>query len=149
MRTRPILFNGEMVRAILDGRKTQTRRVIREQPPLIPMDDRAIATLIPQCPYQGDRLWGEDSFDDRTRWSPSIFMPRWASRLLLDVLGIRVERVQDIDEYDAVSEGVSIGEGQNSTIDTFRELWDSINAQRGFGWDKNPWVWVVDFKRVV
>jgi hypothetical protein len=102
------------------------------------------------------------------RCAPSIHMPRWASRLTLEVTKIRVERVQKISEEDAISEGVGAGFQTNGgwpdyqhinkhgicelTQDTpelsFSTLWDSINAKRGFGWDKNPWVWVLEFKQV-
>ncbi len=250
---RPILFSGSMVQAILDGRKTQTRRVVKPQPPA---DAEGVgpnsyegpegpswfwwkggtqywpATLDGArpitCPYgvPGDRLWVRETFfqpvattqmpggehesyrtgsasdiryaadgaeeewvdlDDRgvptygSRWRgkrPSIHMPRWASRITLEVVSVRVERVQEIDDGDAIFEGVDsrqvdlgdrvgrrwVAPGVEMTNcmgdvatdvawymsarDAFRELWDSINAKRGYGWDANPWVWVVEFKRV-
>lgn len=92
----------------------------------------------------------------RPSWNPSIFMPRWASRITLEVTGVRAERVQDITEEDAKAEGVILHGGWNAN-DTeyainyrggFSRLWDSINAKRGYGWDKNPWVWVIEFKRL-
>jgi len=207
MKERPILFNAEMVRAVLDGRKTQTRRVMKPQP-----DDDAritigeigtslgvayignersggIATRVP-CPYgqPGDRLWVRErhSFNDsmksaspgcwlvdveysdgteqnilaeikkpkltrergETGWRPSIFMPRWASRITLEITGIRVERVQDISEEDVHAEGCDImTTGQAHAQAWFHKLWDSINAKRGYGWNDNPWVWVNEFKR--
>lgn len=102
------------------------------------------------------------------RWRPSIFMPRTAARLFLKVTNIRVERLQDINEEDAIVEGTSperaleIGgeqftptfydpDGQNvrpNYKDAFSELWSNINAKRGYGWDTNPWVWVIEFERV-
>ena len=90
-------------------------------------------------------------------------MPRWASRLTLEVTGVRVERVQDISEVDAEAEGIECfdpdrdasicripgGEWEYDTArNAFRDLWDSINGARGYGWDANPWVWIVEFKRV-
>lgn len=207
MKERPILFSGPMVREILEGRKTQTRRVIRNVPygdhfgkPLIDwplsgiyeevgkfwletqtdVDDSSRTEI--KCPYgqPGDRLWvretwrqGESSFgkipancyyradeyaQDGEGWRPSIFMPRWASRIALEITKVRVERVQDIQRTDAIAEGIdpwpemkNDGDGQpvqTDSVKEFRRLWDSINAKRGFGWDKNPWVWVVEFKRV-
>ncbi len=125
-----------------------------------------------------------DDGDDRTRWSPCIFMPRWASRITLEVTGLRVERVQDITEKDAIAEGIQsdddyrdsspadfpcprceghavheafgadygITEVDCDMCDTaqkrFGILWDSINAKRGYSWESNPHVWVVEFKRI-
>lgn len=99
------------------------------------------------------------SFAGTARWRPSIHMPRWASRLTLEVIRVRVERVRDISEADAKAEGVQPIPGhryapfgskefrQLNHRDYFRAKWDCINAKRGFGWDTNPWVWVVEFKR--
>ena len=84
-----------------------------------------------------------------TRWRPSIHMPRWASRITLEVTGVRVERVQDITPEDAEAEGIEpyapIYAPSASAIDAFSELWDSLNAK--YGWDVNPWVWVVEFRQ--
>jgi hypothetical protein len=90
--------------------------------------------------------------------TPSIFMPRWASRILLEVTAVRVECVQDINEEDAIAEGLSDEYIRKefppaecfrkpTAREAFRTLWDSINAKRGYGWDVNPWVWVIEFKR--
>jgi hypothetical protein len=86
---------------------------------------------------------------------PSIHMPRWASRISLEVTGVRVERLQDISEDDAYAEGAFAGayeydngEGTETARESFQCLWDSLNAARGYGWDANPWVWVVEFRRV-
>ena len=223
MKEHPILFSGEMVRAILEGRKTQTRRPMAPQPPEghwwaeTEAEQRLAAEYYPSthgrgCPYgiPGDHLWvretfileetdevptdgrpyremeepGEfgqllvphyratesephivpldlsDSYDDRTRWHPSIHMPKWASRITLEVTGVRVERVQDINDADAVAEGVlrdalgwwGVGEmflsGEHANpVDAFSALWDSVYTKRGYGWDANPWVWVVEFKK--
>ena len=83
------------------------------------------------------------------RWKPSIHMPKWAARIWLEVTGVRVERVQDISEEDAIAEGIPRGAVQycGHAIRLFRDLWDSINAKRGYPWEVNPWVWVVEFKR--
>jgi len=132
-----------------------------------------------QCPYgiTGDRLWVKETWqhddgdcdnhkcgnpnhvryredekdpDMFTGWRPSIFMQRWASRITLEITDVRVERVQDITDEDAIEEGV---DRTNTSIPTYarqryQKLWDSINAKRGFGWDVNPWVWVVAFRRL-
>lgn len=169
---RPILFSGEMVRAILDGRKTQTRRVMKHQ--------NGAHLAFQKCPHgnPGDCLWVRESFrlsvpahegqtgypiyranfkDDPILgiWKPSIHMPRWASRITLEITGVRVERVRDISEEDAKAEGWPRDQELFPTVNTsykanlwFERLWDSINAERGFGWDVNPWVWVLEFKRV-
>jgi hypothetical protein len=81
-------------------------------------------------------------------WRPSIHMPRWASRITLEITGVRVERVQDISEADARAEGVELQAGDLSYINLFCDLWNSIYDKRGFGWAANPFVWVVEFKRV-
>lgn len=196
MKERPILFSGEMVRAILDGRKTMTRRVIKPQPRLTPSglwmrsgpcEERLLYGTIRHedgstdkihewhdSPYgqPGDRLWVRETFAcleplartpiiyaaDRGpkdyRWRPSIHMPRWASRITLEIAAVRVERVQDITEKDVEAEGLSLqpwsGEGPAGWPKTagFAQLWDSLNAKRGYGWDANPWVWVISFKRI-
>ena len=126
-----------------------------------------------KCPYgaPGDRLWVRETWDtdgktiayrattpetttdpEPMRWRPSIHMPRWASRLTLAVTSVRVERVQEITEADARAEGIepqrSDYSGEDSNSLQFRDLWDSINAARGYGWAVNPWVWVVEFERV-
>lgn len=193
MRERPILFSGPMVRAILEGRKTQTRRVVKFRDVPDEHDCHVVwkawngkshdwqdgDEVIP-CPYggPGDRLWvretwantrGDDSMptyyraDERLEdvqrpWKPSIHMPRWASRITLELTEVRVERVQDISGMDAKREGVSIpahlphdGADLDHARRQFAHVWDSLNgpaARRGYGWDVNPWVWVVEFRRV-
>lgn len=175
MRERPILFIAEMVRAILDGRKTQTRRVIKA-PKGFEVRDAGVEF---GCPYgqPGDRLWVRESFAIGPRdkdvifaadkkwdvdgkplppagsvWKPSIFMPHWASRIILEITGVRVERVQAISEEDAYAEGRSLNDECDPVSrpggNWFRKLWDSLNAKRGFGWDVNPWAWVIEFKRI-
>ena len=186
---RPIIFSGEMVRAIIDGRKTQTRRVVRPQPEMIPQgamlrscgvweiligaDNLAVTTA--DCPHgvTGDRRWVRESFqaapgggywykaDDRydypcpegyvSAWKPSTHMPRRASRILLEIASVRVERVQEISEEDIDAEGTWFPGKRPENGDPrlgFEMLWNLINAKRGFGWDVNPWVWVIEFKRV-
>ncbi len=202
MKEHPILFKSDMIKAILDGRKTQTRRVIKPQPhfPHMPdvyadlydggpewafwmPDNRMTEPRTWKCPYgvPGGRLWVREKFavmsnmgfanklprsvlyaaDSSTspnlKFRPSIFMPRWASRITLEVLSVRIERVQDISNADILAEGIIPLEGNPSADDlwdafedfyarAFRDLWDSINAKRGYGWDKNPFCWVVEFK---
>jgi hypothetical protein len=81
------------------------------------------------------------------KWRPSIHMPRWASRTLLEVTEVRVERVASIKWDDVIAEGCpDRGLPDNNPMDWFHELWDSINAKRGYGWDINPWVWVISFE---
>lgn len=221
MTVRPILFSGPMVRALLDGRKTQTRRVMKPQPtniadcdrvewqtksgwceasedqfPRLVMEDLAhllpyavgdllwvreefsgenwlrdtkpserllkvnphqIASLIPETWYWAD---GSPSSGDWEKPRPSIFLPRWASRLTLRVTEVRVKRLQEIEYDDAISEGMkqrmtslSPGTGtyahDNDVVDDFRTLWDSLNAKRdggAFSWASNPWVVAVSFE---
>ena len=227
MKDRPILFSAPMVRAILEGRKTQTRRIVKPQPEAIPVEHlygkppgtlwwscRSVPLVIEQqhmpsyCPYgqRGDRLWvreawgldaytgdmqfsikyraGGDSYvternesdewvpiyqrymdgcglDDKwDRWRPSIHMPRWASRITLEVTGVRVERLQDITEDDAKAEGAmhwwnglphneqtEAYCGGVGPVGAFHSLWNSINKDRA-PWGSNPWVWVVGFRRM-
>lgn len=185
MAERPILFSGQMVRAILDGRKTQTRRVVKPPAPFAPGDDILVewATGQIKCPYgqPGDLLWVRETwaanriFDDSSprivgndhhgiwwkadhssyrplnakpgRWRPSIHMPRWASRITLEVTGVQVEQLQEITTEDALAEGIAKHEQWTPRVQ-FSELWDSINAKRGYGWNSNPCVWVVEFKKV-
>lgn len=176
MKERPILFSGEMVNAILDGRKTQTRRVVKKQPHGAgEWVLQGINWLFPNvCPYIklknpygviGDRLWVKETWKcvlgnviykatpnnriKTDKYKPSIYMPRWASRINLEITNIRVERLQDITETEAIAEGVSGGGSHpDFWVGAFADLWDSINAKRGYGWDANPWVWVVEFKRI-
>lgn len=217
---RPILFSGQMVRAILDGKKTQTRRVVKfgvlnpgvrafmretVEAAVSPEGKRVMANYIHlayKCPYgkPGDRLWVRETWraflgdDPRveyaaggttnldwentdawlkearqfnelpsavesglvqqsevTRWRPSIHMPRWASRIALEVLSVRVERLNEISSDDAIAEMGWIHNGTYPTefvyeIREFSKLWESINGSGS--WATNPWVWVVEFKRV-
>lgn len=222
MTDRPILFSGPMVRALIEGRKTQTRRVLKPQP--VALETRPLGFVgnpakfaftlchegganetlyVPVAYTIGDRLyvreaWGVgtrpcpiegwrdgveyraeeaylDNEDDELTlhavttpegvhledyasdgWRPSIHMPRWASRLTLTVTDVRVQRVQDISNADALAEGIEwpiadcaeAGEPSGSPILVFEELWDSLNAKRGFGWDANPWVVAITFEVV-
>ncbi len=204
VKERPILFSGEMVRAILAGNKTQTRRVVKPQPKSLcvghcpatkPCFTHDGLHCMPSeyCPYGrvGDRLWvretwkvglvgdatvldfaagGYDLLDypvsfgafeqyESKGWRPSIHMPRWASRITLEITGVRVERLQDITWADIRYEGVEcplhdfpgglcVGECRELR-QAFRNLWDSINGKSpGKTWDDNPWVWVIEFKKV-
>jgi len=99
-------------------------------------------------PLPGD--WPEESREDEgcPKWRSPIFMPRWASRITLEVERIRVERIQDISEADAFAEGISGGDWLGDPVGEFAKLWNSINEKRGFGWETNCWVWVLEFKRI-
>ena len=165
---KPILFSGEMVRAILDGRKTQTRRVIK--PGLIhELRDGEVVPCLWECPYggPGDRLWVREAFQPLSGetlfkadfppfaigpWKPSIFMPRNLSRITLEVVSVRVERLQEISFDDMHAEGIvpqHIGGSHELLKQKYvRPLWDNLNAERGYGWGKNPWVWVIEFRRL-
>jgi hypothetical protein len=175
VKERPILFSGPMVRAILEGRKTQTRRVIKPQPEIGGAYWRTPGGAIGRdvkpkyCPYgrPGDLLWvretwainigaepGESIYAyraDRERpgdWKPSIHMPRKASRLLLRITDVRVQRVQEISDAEAIAEGcVPVWDAGVTPRDAFAELWDDINAPRDHGWESNPWVWAISFER--
>ncbi len=272
MNEHPIIFSTDMVKAILEGRKTMTRRVVKlpkwmlsYSPNLdnayadgnvfasgaylkVPLTSGDMAGTVQRvfCPYgypynkefgieesrtklavglskinfrpmkpeDADRLWVKETFwhpqiyeDDkkdtsivcykanlephqaeRQIWKPSIFMPRWASRILLEITEIRAERLQSITEEDVVAEGISRVMGDGGTpghgstwegwgyqtrnpqlyytakykgilcncntglvpaICAYKELWDSLNAKRGYNWDKNPWVWRCEFKQKV
>ncbi len=178
MKERPILFSGEMVRAILDGRKTQTRRLCAPA--------KASGGLVDiQCPYgeRGDRLWVRETWycdipaDSRTEekklnlyfradgeagdqfeqldppslklWKPSIHMPRIFSRITLEIESVRVEQLQSISKEDAKAEGMSacVGVSCPCAIIGYEKLWDEINGKRA-PWASNPWVWVIEFRRV-
>lgn len=184
MPEKPILFNTEMVRALLDGRKTQTRRVIRNlclEAPYAEEDEGRLFLADDDGEFhsaetfsnvqRGDRLWVRETWaynrdrwlykadypdsEDRSwaRWRPSIHMPREAARIFLRVTDVWAERLQNIDAWDILAEGV--------TCDTdaawcdivrlkFRELWDRTikPADRDrYGWSANPWVWVIQFKK--
>lgn len=192
MKERGILFSAPMVRAILDGKKTQTRRLYKPAKGF-PYEDGEITPTSQDkwiewgpCPYgaKGDRLWVRETTyspltgqshvmqmnegmiyaaDRSTRPAhyktvPSIFMPRWASRITLEIVSVKVERLQDISPDDCASEGIetipnalSIGNPHAvanawARIDRFRQLWESINGPGS--WDRNEWVWVIEFKKV-
>lgn len=197
MKEHPIIFSGAMVRAILGGNKTQTRRVVNPQPwegrPMVcapgwegdrdawlPEPCEVGLNSSPQsarrrCPYgqpgddgPGDLLWvreawcgGEDQGHDvyfradwcpdhdgpPLKWRPSIYMPRALSRITLEVVEVRVQRLQDISEEDARAEMGGKVAGIVTTRGHFMELWDSINAKCA-PWASNPWVWALTFKRV-
>lgn len=187
MKERPIIFTSEMVQAILDGRKTQTRRVIKNSSQVI-MRGLFKKAWEDICPYgqRGDRLWVKEAWwipagyqatvplvekdwwpviyrasgnFGKHDWKSPIFMPRWVSRITLEITGVRVERVQDISEEDARAEGEKYRTtklvGKDGGLDFtatyrlgFERLWDSLNAKRGYGWETNPWVWVIGFKRI-
>lgn len=178
MKERPILFSAPMVRAILSGAKTQTRRLVKPQPTSETatwgcVGGKGFGFLFGgdfvRCPYgtPGDRLWvretwaeidtgfiyraSDEDHNPGQIWRPSIFMRRVATRIRLEVMGVRVERLKAITEADARAEGVG-GEYhcsmcRESPRREFQRLWDLINGKRA-PWETNPWVWVVEFKRV-
>ncbi|HIG3137083.1 hypothetical protein M1V68_21690 [Klebsiella pneumoniae] len=201
MTERGMIFNAEMVRAILDGRKTQTRRTVKPQPD---EDGLAKVTNGPwvdtsernyRCPFgaAGDRIWVRETWAEagasapdlklyranypehvpsiyenvppaeEIRWTPSIHMPRTASRILLEITDVRVERLNAISEEDAEAEGIDMEAlydsqdcydciadhnmtGRPTVTGAFKYLWESIYGEEG--WKSNPWVWVIEFKRV-
>lgn len=210
MRDRPILFSAPMVRAILDGRKTQTRRIVKNCGRLpefrgprgcnddvtcwgwedgetgdhiaigAPDPESAHGRYLP-CPHgvPGDRLWVREPFafisdcrhddpgtaalaagafyradeisdcGDIKRWRPSIHMPRWASRITLEISSVRVQRLNDISAADALAEGMTFPESiewGNDPKDAFFGLWEHLHGEGS--WAANPWVWVVEFKRL-
>lgn len=219
MKERPVLMSAPMVQAILNGAKTQTRRIMKPQPRMFAGAPRwrwkGFAWQSGDCPIYfgpyavGDRLWVRESLkrendfadfgsgpvnepyyvyasdgcavDDHTpadephqKSVPSIHMPRWASRITLEITKLRIQRVQDISEEDAEAEGAMfwwnllsrseqerIYSGGRGPRGAFRDLWDSINAkcERGrklhdkehwkppYAWDMNPWVWAISFVR--
>ncbi|HEL4802974.1 TPA: hypothetical protein UOK37_004667 [Klebsiella pneumoniae] len=223
MTERGMIFNAEMVRAILDGRKTQTRRIMKIQPEhsgfglrrvidskngsddgkyfwsLSDACGLKIRSKSFTCPFGsvGDRIWVREAFRVHSRatevatlvykasernswteqtnrvpvsvcnkpampekWTPSLHMPRWASRLLLEITDVRVERLNAISEEDARAEGIIDGGCLNcgepepcgcanpepDATDAFAYLWQSIYGSDS--WNANPWVWVIEFKRV-
>lgn len=213
MTERGMIFNAEMVRAILDGRKTQTRRPIKwKQTRFTEIGEREDGSKWPwsedaehacdfwhPCPFGavGDRIWVREAFRVHSRatdvatlvykasernswteqthrvpvavcnkpatpekWTPSLHMPRWASRILLEITDVRVERLNAISEEDARAEGIIDGGCLNcgepepcgcanpdpDATDAFAYLWQSIYGQAS--WNANPWVWVIEFKRV-
>jgi len=212
-RQRPIIFSGPMVRAILDGRKSQTRRILKPQPTepesidyaAVVVDHNDVVQRALYCcmrqinvrdwpekkpaywkeyaelPYRpGDLLWvretwsapyrycdlrprdrggpfwywadGNPGFGDWCRPTPSIHMPFFAARIWLRVTNVRVQRVQEISEDDARAEGcrgnATTEWGCEGLIEDFADLWNVLNAKRGFGWDENPWVAAYTFERV-
>ena len=213
MKERGMIFNAEMVRALLSGRKTQTRRIIKPQPeatlsgslsgkwlsrPLNGLLLPKIEDIAIHCPFGsvGDRIWVREAFRVHSRatdvatlvykasernswteqthrvpvsvcnkpatpekWTPSLHMPRWASRILLEITDVRVERLNAINEHDAQAEGVAKLRGgfwkhyqpgwtqhQLSARGSFVTLWKSIYGDES--WNTNPWVWVIKFKLI-
>jgi hypothetical protein len=197
MREKPIIFSTPMVQAIREGRKTQTRRVIKPQPldgakykGIVCENKQMVAKfsfenipikygyhVLPFIP--GDILWVRETWYEsngdgllkglyykanpedaecvnahpKNNWRHSIFMPREAARIFLEVKSVRVERLQDIGEENAKAEGVQPEEDIKIAYlsphrEAFHRLWDSLNAKRGYGWDSMPWGWVMEFVRI-
>lgn len=198
MKVKPMIFNTEMVQALLDGRKVQTRRPVKHQPffstsiisswvfprnnadvkngksglfypnakesvlalsaysvgdliyvretfRLLDSNDRCDCEYPCNHPRQGYPAYFSDDRDNERKWKPSIHMPRWASRLTLKVTGVRVERVQDISDQDAVKEGVFTDNPlhANWASAEFSRIWHLIYPG---SWERNDWVWVIDFE---
>ena len=175
MKEHPILFSGPMVQPVLDDKKTKTRRVIPWLASLeccpygVPGDRLWVReTWTTESPrWDGEKpeafmdsvlthndalLYKATDKDADRIWRPSIFMPRWASRITLEILDVHVERVQDISVEDIIAEGLSTRLREHDACCDLREqwqtLWDSINAKRGYGWDRNPLVWVITFRQL-
>lgn len=185
---KPIIFSGPMVRAILEGRKSMTRRIVKNINPTLlahGLGPGHLEMFAKQCRYQpGDLLWVREKhwtvelegegvgvpffiFDDEFKGAfpepaekrfagfdskfgphPSIHMPKWAARIWLRVLSVRVERLQEISLEDARAEGTESGLPSVNPIGNFSRLWNSLNAKRGYGWEANPWVWVIEFEKM-
>ncbi|ENW05720.1 ASCH domain-containing protein [Acinetobacter beijerinckii] len=211
MKERPILFSTPMVQALIEARKTQTRRVVKSEliidqaefesgnrPHVIRSEPSLQYWIENGCPFGqiGDQLWVRETwhvepdvegwsmndnepctgwigykaggskevtapnFDAVQRcfpkgevdwdflpndWRPSIFMPRWASRIQLEIMNIRIERLNDISEDDAKAEGM-IADDDYCAEEYFSKLWNEINGWDEKGWNANPWVWVIEFK---
>lgn len=214
---KPIIFSAESVRAILEGRKTQTRRVVKETTNIngtcngIYFDEETerwywqlldkpnvVDLCLGKCPFGkvGDRLWVRETWalrtpsypnhhskvffkdeqyktiyhqdtveptqkygydlSEKSRWRSPILMPRWASRLTLEITDIRVERVQEITHEGVKEEGIYVFARESVNLPgrpqgqfkRFANHWNSLNAKRGYPWEKNPWVWVISFRRV-
>ena len=145
MKERPVMFSAPMVRAIIKNKKTMTRRTSDRWGKLRP----------------GDLLWVKESFCGigqhwhyaatsflTAKWKAPLYMPRAASRITLEVTGLRAERLQDISNDDAIAEGVSTSEDLPAWV-FFKDLWQSINGSaKGKTWYDNPWVWVISFRVV-
>jgi hypothetical protein len=205
----PILFQADMIRAILSGTKTQTRRIVKGQCKHCIIEEYDGKQMICRhcehgsgyikCRYDADELWVKETFaiesnenlqdvytkprnplgpviwnkdvygsdffvcpryranepetilgDDESgmKWKPSRFMPRWASRIQLAVKKIRVERVQDITPFDCLAEGMSATLNEIGLRYAYGQLWNQINEKRGFSWDSNPFVFVIEFERI-
>jgi hypothetical protein len=214
MKEHPILFSGEMVRAILDGRKTQTRRTrgleqMNRHPDLydkttVDADGKVLmrhkdgSWVINwgKSPYgiPGDQLWVRETWgavwpddypvpleqckieyradlpsgstdypgawpaddakgnDDAPKWRSSMFMHRKFSRILLEIVSVRVERVREISHQDLFAEGIYQPRPEGwlewELREEYQNLWDRLNGKRGYSWDSNPWTWVIEFKRI-
>jgi hypothetical protein len=163
MKERPILMSTPMVKAILAGIKTQTRRILKKESELVKCRYGEIGDrLFVKETWTGDEWCGFAYKADGTKlpidcgevvfrkWKPSIYMPKIASRILLEITGLRIERMNDITCNDAFAEGtpdIRTPENGYDMRDCFRILWDSINGKK-HSWKENPLVYVIEFKRI-
>lgn len=185
MNEKPIIMSSESVRAILAGRKTQTRRVCKPQPKY-GKPERSKSFIYPNCYFDvrpdgitdcafqfphivGDHIWVKEKYmtvrgvTEETRsikyfcdtdenaikvaerykwWKNPMFMPRMYSRITLEVIDVRLDRLQEMSQGDVYAEGFP------PIFSEFKKAWDKLNAKRGFSWDSNPYVWVINFKRI-
>lgn len=173
---KPILFNTQMVKAILEGRKTVTRRVVKPQPDGLMYRKSRFdlpgffvthggSVYIP--PYQtGDILYVRETFVQvaahiywyradcpvqNILWRPSIHMPKQAARIFLRVKDVRAEPLKNIKYFDGLAEGIPYRQMEDDIIRDFAELWDSTIKpadHASYGWEANPWVWVIEFEQI-
>jgi len=157
MKKRPMIFNTEMVRAILNGKKTVTRRPLKGNI-LKCVHFDAINDHHKHCPFGdiGDIGYCNNSADEKAdcKCIPSIHMPRWASRITLEITEVSVEKVQDIDKWhssptEILSEGVELSGCTHMSYNRnkFAQLWNSIYKKTEYKWENNPYVWVIKFKK--
>jgi hypothetical protein len=177
----PILYQTEMVKAILEGKKTKTRRSVKMPPDRIWGHSNRFygeSGREYKCPYGkvGDVLWVRETWqhvdiendysgfvykasggldwemsNEDCKWKPSIFMPKSACRIFLEITDVKVERLQGISEADAIAEGINLkntsGDYEHTPVQEFEKLWQKINGPES--WESNPFVWVISFKQIL